>query len=345
MALQTSGRIDLSDVSVELGNSGTTYITIGSAEVRDLFGISSGAISLSDGYGVSAQAAYFGSRGIFGYGQDYSDGSFHTTIDYINISSVGNASNFGNVVTGRSVGGAGFGSGRGIFFGGAQGMMGATVTEIEYITVATLGNATVFGDVMQAGGLFKPAVCADGVICVSLGGDAGEQSQISYVTIATTGNAASFGSLSVPRFSSTAFGSGTRGMVAGGSNYPDATAPTNISYITYATPGNSTTFGTLLAYTVEAGSCSDGNRGVVAAPDSAMVYVTIATTGNATSFGNLISPYWQMSGCSDGVKGVFGGTGSSNNGMEYITVATTGNATSFGTLTVDRPGASALSGD
>lgn len=51
MALQTSGQISLNDVNVELGNSGTAQIDMNSAAVRGLFGIASGQIAMSDGYG------------------------------------------------------------------------------------------------------------------------------------------------------------------------------------------------------------------------------------------------------------------------------------------------------
>ena len=54
MALQSSGYISLNDVNVELGNSGTASINMGSSAVRDLFGVASGAISMSDGYGKSS---------------------------------------------------------------------------------------------------------------------------------------------------------------------------------------------------------------------------------------------------------------------------------------------------
>lgn len=54
MALQSSGTIDLSDVNVELGNAASTTITLGGSAVRDLFGVASGAISLTNGYGASA---------------------------------------------------------------------------------------------------------------------------------------------------------------------------------------------------------------------------------------------------------------------------------------------------
>ena len=58
MALQGSGQISLNDVNVELGNSGTSQISLGDADVRDLFGVASGAISLSDGYGATNNPYY-----------------------------------------------------------------------------------------------------------------------------------------------------------------------------------------------------------------------------------------------------------------------------------------------
>ena len=53
MALPSSGQISLSDVNVELGLSSTQTISLNDSIVRTLFGVSSGAISMSDGYGKS----------------------------------------------------------------------------------------------------------------------------------------------------------------------------------------------------------------------------------------------------------------------------------------------------
>jgi hypothetical protein len=53
MTLPASGAISLNNVNVELGLSGTASIDMGSAAVRGLFGVASGAISMSDGYGKS----------------------------------------------------------------------------------------------------------------------------------------------------------------------------------------------------------------------------------------------------------------------------------------------------
>jgi hypothetical protein len=53
MTLPLSGAISLNQVNVELGLSGTTTISMNQASVRTLFGVPSGAISMSDGYGKS----------------------------------------------------------------------------------------------------------------------------------------------------------------------------------------------------------------------------------------------------------------------------------------------------
>ena len=51
MALPSSGQITLNQVNVELGNSGTAQISMNDSAVRTLFGIASGEIEMSDGYG------------------------------------------------------------------------------------------------------------------------------------------------------------------------------------------------------------------------------------------------------------------------------------------------------
>ena len=53
MALPSTGAISLNAVNVELGLSGTTTISMNQASVRTLFGVASGQISMSDGYGKS----------------------------------------------------------------------------------------------------------------------------------------------------------------------------------------------------------------------------------------------------------------------------------------------------
>jgi hypothetical protein len=54
MTLPASGAISLNDVNVELTLTATAQIGLNDAAVRGLFGVASGAISMSDGYGKDA---------------------------------------------------------------------------------------------------------------------------------------------------------------------------------------------------------------------------------------------------------------------------------------------------
>ena len=64
MALPASGNsISLQQVNVELGNTGTDAINMGSSAVRTLFDDASGAISMSDGFGKSNVTFYDASGG------------------------------------------------------------------------------------------------------------------------------------------------------------------------------------------------------------------------------------------------------------------------------------------
>ena len=58
MTLPVSGAISLNQVNVELGLSGTTTISMNQASVRTLFGVPSGTISMSNGYGKANQFSF-----------------------------------------------------------------------------------------------------------------------------------------------------------------------------------------------------------------------------------------------------------------------------------------------
>ena len=69
MALPGSGQITLNQVNVELGLSGTAQIGMNDAAVRALFGIASGEIEMSDGYGKSSETLLTSAGNVNGQAQ------------------------------------------------------------------------------------------------------------------------------------------------------------------------------------------------------------------------------------------------------------------------------------
>lgn len=63
MTLPATGAITLNNVNVELGKSGTTTIAMNNTDIRDLFGVPSGAISLSNGYNKPSRSLTYKSSG------------------------------------------------------------------------------------------------------------------------------------------------------------------------------------------------------------------------------------------------------------------------------------------
>jgi len=292
---------------------------------------------------------WYGGRGVFAGG--YAAGwATLNTIDYITISSTGNATDFGDMTGGKANLASCSSGTRGLFIGG---YVGGGLNNIDYITISTAGNAADFGDLLTAA--YGTAACSDGDRGVIMGGGSPKTNVIQYVTIASTGNAIDFGDLIVAKEKiSGACSNGVRGVTGGGQVALSPYYSDTIEYITIATTGNATDFGNLTAIKTRVASCSNDTRGIFAGAKSpsysnVIEYITIATTGNATDFGDLTTATGTMGSCSDGTKGVFGGGdtgyGVPVNVVEYITIATTGNTTDFGDLTITRSELAACSGD
>jgi hypothetical protein len=285
-------------------------------------------------------------RALFAGGQDNSN--FINTIDYITISTTGDAVDFGDLNAAYDCAGASS-STRGLF------ARSGSTSSIVYVTIATTGNSTDFGILTQA--RFDVSGCSNETRAIWSGGVDPSSSNIAYntidyVTIATTGNALDFGDLTQARRGTAAFSSPTRGVNAGGvlGNSPQTNV---VDYVTIASTGNATDFGDLLAATGYAAGCSSSTRGLAAGgivSDAVNViqYFTIATTGNATDFGDLSSAVYSASGASSSTRGLFAGGFKTSifgriNVIEYVTIATTGNATDFGDLNGVRSNAAACS--
>ena len=288
---------------------------------------------------ASAGDRSVGARGIFGGGGEPPDGE--DVIDYVNISSTGNAIDFGNLTVARSNLASCSSSTRGLWAGGYG--PGRRV-EIDFVTISSTGNATDFGDLSNdrwdPGGLSNETrgVFASG----SPSGSEGAGSNIiEYVTIASTGNTVDFGDL--PRAEQYVNGASStvRGLFGGGQSNV-------IDYITIATLGDSTDFGDL-TYDMRRGSAGSGKvRAIFAGgrdhPSSTITnnidFVTIASLGNAQNFGDLTATTDHAAGGAfSPTRGLFAGGMTSpspavrTNTIQYITIMTAGNAVDFGDTT------------
>jgi hypothetical protein len=288
---------------------------------------------------------YVPPTGLFATG--YSSSPLTNVINSINISTTGNATDFGDVTVARASPMSCGSTTRGVWAGGST--SGGTVYEnvIDYVTFSTAGNATDFGDltVGREGG----GGCNSSTRGVFGGGWLSAFSNvIDYITIASAGNATDFGDLTVARYAVGSCSSSTRGLFSSGraSDGSGGTISINvIDYVTIASAGNATDFGDMQPdnsgeLTGTAG-CSSSTRGLFGGGEAngnrnTIQYVTIATTGNAADFGDLTQTARFTSACSSDTRGVWGGgtrNGSQGNTIDYVTIASVGNATDFGDLT------------
>ena len=287
-----------------------------------------------------------GDRGVFS-GLGASE-SARTNIDYITISSSGNATDFGDLGLARSTSASCSNISRGLIGGGY-----ATSTRtdtIEYITIATPGSALDFGDLTLGRDYIGSCSNITRGIFASGGFNPYSSSNITdiidYVTIDTTGDATDFGNLTAVWYQASGLCDGDRGVFAGG-GIAGGNAINYIDYFTIATTGNALDFGDLLENSENNAACSDTARGLIGAgsgTSNRIQYITIATTGNSIDFGDLTVGRTQLASCSDGTLGLWAG-GYSSNVIDYVTISSLGNAADFGDLTQTSNGISGCSGD
>jgi len=217
------------------------YITIATTGNADDFG----DLVYNRYYMATAGDQYNEStRGVWA-GGDTADSK--DTIDYVTISSTGNASDFGDLDVGRyAFKGCASSAGRGVFMGG-YGPQAPTYAYdiIDYITLASTGNSTDFGDLYHRQS--NTAAATNGSRGIKAGG--GWQSGnvtnvIEYVTIANTGNATDFGDMASSYGYFAGAGDETRCVYGGG--FDNTAYLDHIFYITADSTGNATDFGDML---------------------------------------------------------------------------------------------------
>ena len=289
-------------------------------------------------------------RGLFGGGRVGS--TPYNIIDFINIQSLGNAQDFGDMQQTAISPTACSSEIRGIFAGGyapASGLL------IDYVTIASAGDALDFGDLTDAR-RFASATSSStrGVFMGGRDNPANNAMDvIDYIEIGTLGNALDFGNLATADMRGSAAGDGKRGIyIAGNQAIPAGTSQNQ--FITIASKGDGTNFGSLQKTRQYTASSANSTRmviggGSISTPvhsDSIETYV-IQSLGNSVEFGNLSVDRYSFASVATQTRAVWAGgsDGSTDNYniIEYITISTGGFAIDFGDLTVGRYGIAACS--
>ena len=91
-------------------------------------------------YKAAMNAEIGGQRGLFAGG---TNPSYDNTIDYVNISSTGDATDFGDLTAARSDPGCTANATRAVAVGGQS---PSIVNTMDYVTIASTGDAADFGD-------------------------------------------------------------------------------------------------------------------------------------------------------------------------------------------------------
>ena len=246
---------------------------------------------LLDGVGA---AAFFSSatRAIRVGGVTNYPGTFTNRIDFVTISTAGNAQEYGDLASTTRRGlMSGGNATRGIVAGGATPTYQATQTAIDFVTIDSTGNTTSFGDLSSASSLNGSSQIGSATrgIFGPIGSNSGSlQNRIDFITIATTGDSIDFGDLSSARGNTQNGSNSVRGVITGGTPSQEG------DFITIASTGNASDFGELIDTTQESSIASSPIRGIVVtgAPNAHdhLEAFEFATKGRNREFGNLTTP-------------------------------------------------------
>ena len=281
-----------------------------------------------------------GTRGIFGLGFVSPTGT--NRIDRVNVPTLGNTRDFGDLTNATKNFGCASSTTRGLFIHGADTNGPSETNIIDFITLTSTGAASDFGDATTK--RRQRAGVSNGTRAVFGGGYRESSSPhvsdvMDYVTIAQTGNAVDFGNLSNAARVTASVNSTTRGIY--GLAHPGT--GNILEFITISTTGNVTDFGDRTVVSDYPTATSNSTRGLFAGGDGAgdaannvINFITIATLGDAIDFGDLLSRRTRFVGAtSSPTRALFAGGNSPSvdNVIQFVEIATTGDAVDFGDLT------------
>ena len=157
-------------------------------------------------------------------------GPWESTVEYITISTTGNATTFGNYSgsrTSQSHGAVGDGN-----YCIAMSQNHPSQFFFDYWTIDTLSDSTKWGE-WRAGGLTGEGMqaCSSGSRGVWGGAYSGsELTKMDYLTFSTQGNALQFGELRISMFYGEGCGDGSRGVFGGGTGWGSGSGHADLEY-------------------------------------------------------------------------------------------------------------------
>ena len=336
-----SMKLEYFRIGMEGGNT-SSYAGIGTVAAGEWVQITTDSPDIQTG----------GTRGICAGGFLEPDNAGSNTINFFNIASTGNASDFGDLTIARYAASGCSSRVRGLFAGGRNDPPTARYDRIDEVTISSTGACTDYGDLdtLQVG----TTAFSNSTRGVWAGGyNPTQTDKIQFVTIAVKENAIDFGNLTATRMGCAAVSNGTRGIIAGGQLNPGDRINT-VEFITISTQGNASTFGdlTVARRMMGNGGASNVVRGIFAngvlhpsGNSDTIDYITIATLGDAIDFGDLVEVNSSKSGCASPTRACFAGgqvtSPGTTNSIEYVQIMSTGNAKDFGDLTDSKVGGGA----
>jgi len=273
------------------------------------------------------------------------------TIQFFNVDTTGNASDFGDMNDERTEGMACASRVRAFAVGGFLGGQPTNYTNtLDMVTIASTGNATNFADSAEKKG--QGASCASATRGINFAGvNAGVTlNTIDFFTMSSQADGLDFGDISITSRGVAACSSPTRGISFLGDN-AGSTKVNTIEFVTISTTGNSSDFGDSTTTARYSSGCSNAVRGLKfggndGSATDVIDFITIATLGNAKDFGNLLAATSDFGGTgfASPTRGVVAGGGGIAT-IQFVQIMTTGNSVDFGDLTAgNQYGAGASNG-
>jgi len=280
-------------------------------------------------------------RGVLMGGRNAS-GAEIANISYIQITTRGNALNFGDLSTGAREAGAACGSA--IRSVAQLGQNAEAQLDIDYVTTASAGNGVDFGDLRQrTRGMGSCSSSTRGLFAGGALHPSGNTDDIDFIEISTTGTSIQFGNLATgANRNITSIGNHIKAVFAGGNS--DQT----LSTVNISSQGDSTEFGAELTAASGHGTVGNSVRGIFAGgyttanPTQSGIKnadaIIFASLGTPIEFGDLLNQTFSSGGMSISTKGVIGpghvtfvaGTATVGNFLEEITISTSGQGVDFG---------------